>query len=85
MACVLAFATRNYDDLAFMPQVITPFLVTLAQFNQEGSDSFSVFIKIVSDLLFLPGIRNLLLNALRNPERPEILGQAMQALLDSKK
>ena len=85
VACVLAFATRNYDDLAFMPEVITPFLVTLAQFNQEGSDSFSVFIKIVSDLLFLPGIRNLLLNALRNPERPEILGQAMQALLDSKK
>ena len=85
VACVLAFATRNYDDLAFMPQSITPFLVTLAHFNQEGSVAFSVFIKIVSDLLFLPGIRNLLLNALRNPERPEILGQAMQALLDSKK
>lgn len=84
VACVLAFATRNYDDLAFMPQNITPFLITLADFNQEGSDAYSVFIKIVSDLLFLPGIRNVLLNALRNPERPEALGFAMQALLDSK-
>lgn len=85
IACVLAFSTRNYDDLAFMPQAITPFLITLAEFQQEGSAAFSVFVKIVSDLLFLPGIRNLLLNTLRNPERPDILGQAMQALLDSKK
>lgn len=84
VACVLAFSTRNYDDLAFMPQAITPFLVTLAEFNQEGSRAYSVFIKIISDLLFLPGIRNLLLNALRDPARPEILGQAMQALLESK-
>jgi hypothetical protein len=85
VACVLAFATRNYDDLGFMPESITPFLITLAEFNQDGSESFSVFTKIVADLLFLPGIRNLLLNALRNPERAVILGQAMQALLDNKK
>lgn len=84
MACVLAFATRNYDDLAFMPQAITPFLVTLAQLNQADSGDYSAFIKIVGDLLFLPGLRNILLNALRNPQRPEILGLAMQALLDSK-
>jgi hypothetical protein len=85
VACVLAFATRNYDDLGFMPESIPGFLITLAEFNQDGSESFSVFTKIVGDLLFLPGIRNLLLNALRNPERAVILGQAMQALLDSKK
>ncbi|MFT6153117.1 MAG: hypothetical protein ACJA1X_000454 [Bermanella sp.] len=85
VACVLAFATRNFDDLGFMPETITPFLITLAEFNQQGSETFSVFSKIVGDLLFLPGIRNLLLNALRDPQRPAILGHAMQALLDSKK
>ncbi len=80
VAVVLTFATRNYDDLAFMPEKISDFLVTLAQLNGD----FNGFIKIVGDLLFLPGIRNLLLNALRDENRPEILGQAMQALLNSK-
>ena len=82
MGCLLAFSTRNYDDLAFMPQSIETYLVNLANLN--GGDHFEAFIKIVSDLLFLPGIRNLLLNALRNENRPEILGHAMQALLTSK-
>lgn len=81
-ACILAFATRNYDDLAFMPERITDFLVKLAQLN--GEEHFTGFIKITSDLLYLPGIRNLLLNALRNEDRPEILSRAMQALLSSK-
>lgn len=84
MACVLAFATRNYDDLAFMPERITDFLVTLASLNQDQDDTFTAFIKIAGDLLFLPGIRNLLLNALRNENRPEILSRAMQALMDSR-
>ncbi|NVK38721.1 MAG: DUF3549 family protein [Gammaproteobacteria bacterium] len=80
--CILAFATRNYDDLAFMPERITDFLVTLAQLNGEGD--FTGFIKITSDLLYLPGIRNILLNALRSENRPEILSHAMHALLSSK-
>ncbi|MGB3666403.1 MAG: DUF3549 family protein [Bermanella sp.] len=84
MACVLAFATRNYDDLAFIPQRITDFLVSLAALNQEQDASYTAFIKIAGDLLFLPGIRNLLLNALRSETRPAILSQAMQALLSSK-
>lgn len=77
---VLTFATRNHDDLAFMPDKITDFLVILAKLN----GNFNSFVKIVADLLFLPGTRNLLLQALRSEQRPEILGQAMQALLTSK-
>lgn len=84
IACVLAFATRNYDDLAFMPERITPFLVSLASLNQDQDDSYTAFIKIAGDLLFLPGIRNLLLNALRNEDRPAILSQAMHALMSSR-
>ena len=80
MAAVLTFATRNYDDLAFIPDKISAFLVTLATLN----GNFNSFIKIVGDLLYLPGTRNLLLNVLRDKNRPEILGQALQALLDSK-
>ena len=81
VATMLTFATRNYDDLAFIPDHIEPFLITLAKLN----GNYNSFIKIVSDLLFIPGIRNLLLNVLRNENRPEILGLALQALLDSKK
>ena len=90
VACVLAFSTRNYDDLAFMPDKITEFLLTLAHFNQapevekDPQVHFAVFIKIVGDLLFLPGIRTLLLSRLRDAQRPEILSQALQALLSSK-
>lgn len=86
VACVLAFATRNYQDLAFMPEMISDFLVTLAEMNpdENGQPNFAAFIKIMGDLLFLPGIRNLLLATLRDPERPEILSHALQALLQSK-
>ena len=84
MACVLAFATRNYDDLAFIPERINDFLVNLALLNKEQDSSFTAFIKIAGDLLFLPGIRNLLLNALRNENRPAILGEALQALMNSR-
>lgn len=84
IACVLAFATRNYDDLAFMPERITTFLVNLAQLNQEQDGAFTAFCKIAGDLLFLPGIRNLLLNALRNENRPAILGEALQALMNTR-
>lgn len=84
VACVLAFATRNYDDLAFMPDRITEFLVNLAKLNQDKDAQYTAFVKIAGDLLFLPGIRNLLLNALRSEQRPEILGNAMQALLKAK-
>jgi len=84
VACVLAFATRNYDDLAFIPHRISDFLVNLAELDKDSEQPFSAFIKITGDLLFLPGIRNLLLNALRNENRPEILGHAMQALLKAK-
>jgi hypothetical protein len=81
VAVMLTFATRNYDDLAFIPEHIEEFLVSLANLN----GNFNSFIKIVGDLLYLPGTRNLLLNVLRNENRPEILAQALQALLDSKK
>jgi len=81
VAVLLTFATRNYDDLAFMPEKITPFLVDLAQVN----NTFEGFIKVVGDLLYLPGIRNILLNALRDPKRPEIIAQALQALLVSRR
>lgn len=86
VACVLAFATRNYQDLAFMPHQIRPFLLNLAALNagEDGRANFTSFIKIVGDLLYLPGTRNLLLNELRSEDRPEILGHAMQALLQSK-
>lgn len=82
VATLLAFATRNFDDLAFMPDLIESFLVNLAELN--NGEHFEAFIKIVSDLLFLPGIRNLLLNVLRSESRPEVLGLAMQALLNAK-
>ena len=81
VAVMLTFATRNYDDLAFIPEHIEEFLVSLANLN----GNFNSFIKIVGDLLYLPGIRNLLLTVLRKPNRPEILALALQALLDSKK
>jgi len=84
VACVLAFATRNYDDLAFIPHCITDFLVNLAELDQGGEQPFTAFIKITGDLLFLPGIRNLLLNALRSEQRPSILAEAMQAFLQAK-
>lgn len=84
VACVLAFSTRNYDDLAFMPERITDFLVNLAKLNHDQDEAFTAFIKITGDLLFLPGIRNLLLNALRKDDRPDILAQAMHALLKAK-
>jgi len=80
MAAVLTFATRNYEDLAFIPDKISAFLLTLATLN----GNFNSFIKIVGDLLYLPGTRNLLLNVLRDKNRPEILGEALQALLNSK-
>ncbi|MGR6870766.1 DUF3549 family protein [Pseudomonas sp. HK3] len=85
IACMLAFATRNYDDLAFMPERIDEFLVNLAELNQDVDNSFTAFTKIVGDLLFLPGIRNVLLNALRKEDRPPVLTQAMQALMNSKR
>lgn len=75
---LLVFATRNYDDLAFIPQYIPAFLDNLASMD----DSFSAFIKVMNDLLFLPGTRGLLLNALRSEERPQIVANAMQALLN---
>ena len=81
VAVMLTFATRNYDDLAFIPEHIEEFLVCLANLN----GNFNSFIKIVGDLLYLPGTRNLLLNILRNQNRPDILAHALQALLDSKK
>lgn len=84
IACLLAFATRNYDDLAFMPERIDAFLLNLAELNQDNDDTFTAFTKIAGDLLFLPGIRNLLLNALRKESRPAILGEALQALMNSK-
>lgn len=84
VACLLAFSTRNYDDLAFIPNRISDFLVNLAELNQDADQPFTAFIKITGDLLFLPGIRNLLLNALRDEKRPEILGHAMHALLKAR-
>ncbi len=77
VATLLAFATRNFDDLAFTPELIPVFLERLANLDND----FSAFKKIMSDLLFLPGTRNLYLSALRAPDRAEILGHAMQALL----
>jgi len=84
VACLLTFATRNYDDLAFVPDSIPAFLLSLAELDR-GQGQFDTFIKVVSDLLFLPGIRNLLLSTLRNPDRPELLGSALQALLNQKR
>jgi len=75
---LLVFATRNFDDLAFVPNLIPTFIEKLARLDP----SYTTFIKIMNDLLFLPGLRALLLQALRNPDRPDVVASAMQALLN---
>lgn len=75
---LLVFATRNYDDLAFIPHAIPDFLQKLATLN----DGYAAFIKVMNDLLFLPGTRGLLLNALRSPDRSDEVASAMQALMN---
>lgn len=75
---LLVFATRNYDDLAFIPQHIPVFLENLASLD----NTYATFTKVMNDLLFLPGTRGLLLNALRSESRPDVVAQAMHVLMN---
>lgn len=75
---VLVFSTRNYDDLALIPEVFPNFLHILASIGEN----FNVFIKVMNDLLFLPGLRNILLSSLRAPDCNGEVRHALQALMN---
>jgi hypothetical protein len=67
-----AVAGRCWEDLKDT-QINQMFIEALAS-NSSGQSSFN---HLVADLLFIPGMREYLLNALRNPERSNNLARAM--------
>jgi hypothetical protein len=73
-----AISGRTWEPLADA-RFSLPFLERLAQ-NSAGQDFFN---QCLSDLLYLPGMREPLLKTLRNPARSEQLAQAMGSLFQS--
>ncbi|GAA0788364.1 DUF3549 family protein [Marinobacterium sediminicola] len=69
---ITVIATRCESAL-LEPQVLTAFLEQLAQ-GEAGQAGFS---RILAELMFMPVHRALILQAFRNPERSEALGQAI--------
>ena len=73
-----AIAARAWECLAQAPQAAA-FLERLAD-NSEGQQMFD---QCLSDLLFLPGMREPLLNALRSPKHSRSLAQSIGAFFES--
>ncbi|MFV8783582.1 DUF3549 family protein [Microbulbifer sp. SA54] len=65
-----AIGSRCSDDLK------EPEIAHLWLANLSASQSQETFNLLLTDLLFLPEIRNILLDLLRNPERPETVARA---------
>ena len=69
---MVAIATRCHETLNF-PDVLHAFLEALAV-SEAGQSGFS---RILADLMFIPTLRVLILQDLRNPERSEALSKAI--------
>jgi hypothetical protein len=70
-----AISGRTWEDLR-EPKTVCLFLQRLA----ENSDGQAFFDQCLTDLLFIPGMREPLLAGVRNPERSEQLGRAIGKL-----
>jgi len=70
-----AITGRCWSDLK-EPELARKFLEALAV-NSAGEDGFNA---IVADLLFIPGMRDPILQVIRNPERSEALSAAIGKL-----
>ncbi len=69
---IVAIATRCTSTLQ-APEVLLPFLERLAQ-GGAGQAGFS---RVLADLMFMPALRALIMQALRNPQRSERLSAAI--------
>ena len=72
---MVAIATRCHETLNY-PDVLHQFLEALAV-SEAGQSGFS---RILADLMFLPTLRVLILQDLRNPNRSDALTQAIGAM-----
>lgn len=70
-----AIGSRCSDDLQ-QPEIATAWLEKLS-----ASQPQQTFNLLLTDLLFLPPLRNVLLGVLRNPERPDSIARAFGAFL----
>lgn len=73
---LLAIATRNLTSL-YQPEILQVFLEKLA-ICEAGQQAFT---RILSDLMFLPEMRALILKAFRHNEQSDALRQAIGAML----
>lgn len=64
---------RNWNHLKKQPELMKLYLEALAK-NTDGQSTFTI---LLSDLLFIPGMRESVLNAMRDPQRSEQLSQAI--------
>jgi len=69
---IIAIATRCTSTLQ-APEVLLPFLERLAQ----GSAGQAGFSRVLADLMFMPALRALIMQAFRNPQRSERLSAAI--------
>ena len=69
---LVAIAGRCWKDLT-NPELRGAFVEALSR-NPTGQSAFN---RILADLLFIPGMRALLMESLRNPERSDQLAQAL--------
>lgn len=72
---IVAIATRATSTLQ-SPAVLQPFLERLA----EGKAGQAGFSRVLADLMFMPALRALILQAFRNPARSERLSRAIGAM-----
>lgn len=70
-----AIGSRCSEDLQ-QPEVASAWLEKLSE--SQPQQTFNL---LLTDLLFLPQLRNILLGVLRNPERPESIARAFGAFL----
>ena len=70
-----AVGSRCIDDLQ-QPELASAWLERLS--SSQPQQTFNL---LLTDLLFLPPVRNVLLGILRNPERPESVARAFGAFL----
>lgn len=83
---VLAVISGRCWQQLFQPQILTFFLEALARSesnpNQSESLSQGAFNAIMSDIMFIPGMRNAVLQSFRSPDRSEQLAKAIGAFLN---
>ena len=73
-----AIAGRNWQDL-HNPELCHQFMEALAA-NEQGQEAFNA---ISADLLFIPGMREILMEEFRSPQRSTVLSSAIGALFNS--